>query len=49
MSLDISLIDEKVNSILASRPWLKMVLAALTFVLGAGRARGYFAQKFGVR
>ena len=41
-------IDDKINAFLLGKPWLKMVLAVLTALLGSGKARGYFARRYGL-
>lgn len=40
--------DDKINAFLAKNPLLKAVLAVLTVLLGAGRAKGYFAKRYGL-
>lgn len=44
-----AIIDDKINAFLQGKPWLKVLLALLTAVLGAGKARGYFARRYGIR
>lgn len=41
--------DEKINKFLEGKPWLKVVLSVLTALLGAGKARGYFAKRYGIQ
>lgn len=41
-------IDNKINALLTKKPWLKVVLSVLTALLGAGKARGYFARRYGL-
>jgi hypothetical protein len=41
-------IDTKINAFLAKYPALKIVLSILTALLGAAKAKGYFAKKFGL-
>lgn len=43
-----AVMDDKINAFLAGKPWLKAVLAVLTALLGAGKARGYFAKRYGL-
>lgn len=43
-----AVIDDKINEFLVGKPWLKVLLAALTALLGAGKARGYFAKRYGL-
>lgn len=41
-------IDDKIKAFLEDKPVLRLVLAALTVILGAGRAKGYFAKRYGL-
>lgn len=43
-----ALIDDKITAFLAQYPYLKVVLAIMTTLLGAGRARGWFAKRYGL-
>lgn len=43
-----TVMDNKINAFLAERPFLKAFLALLTLVLGAGKAKGYFAKRYGI-
>lgn len=43
-----AILDAKIRALLTSRPYLKMVLAAMYAILGAAKARGLFARTFGL-
>lgn len=43
-----TVLDDKINAFLAKNPLLKAFLAVLTVILGAGRAKGYFAKRYGL-
>lgn len=43
-----TVIDAKITAYIAARPWLKMVLIAASFIMGTGRARGWFALRYGL-
>lgn len=42
-----TVIDEKITAIIAARPWLKTILIIMSAILGTGKARGWFAKKYG--
>lgn len=41
-------LDEAIAAFVAGHPWLKVVLTVAYAVMGVGKARGWFARRYGI-
>lgn len=44
-----TVIDTKISEYIGNNPWLKMVLTIAITILGAAKARGWFALRYGIK
>lgn len=44
-----TVIDKKITDFIAAKPWLKLVLMAVSALLGVAKGRAWFAQRYDIR